>query len=53
MDQTPSKYIQSSGYTMEKPANKSVEITRSGDKRALPATFINGKFPLVATDLWG
>ena len=40
MDQTPSKYIQSSRYTMEKPSSKSVELAGSGDKRAIPATFI-------------
>ena len=40
MDQTPSKYIQSSRYTMEKSASKSVAIAGSGDKRAITATFI-------------
>ena len=40
MDQTPSKHIQSSRYTMEKSARKSVAIAGSRDKRAITATFI-------------
>ena len=40
MDQTPSKYIQSSRYTMEKVGKKSVAIVGSCDKRAITATFI-------------
>ena len=40
MDQTPSKYTQSSRYTMEKSASKSVAITGSGDKRAITTMFI-------------
>ena len=40
MDQTPTKYIQSSRYTMEKVGKKSVAIVGSCDKRAITATFI-------------
>ena len=40
MDQTPSKHIQSSRYTMEKSGSKSVTIAGSRDKRAITATFI-------------
>ena len=40
LDQTPSKYIQSSRYTMESKGSKSVAIARSGDKRAITATFV-------------
>lgn len=40
MDQTPSKYIQSSRYTMEKSGQNSVAIAGSDDKRAITATFI-------------
>ena len=40
LDQTPSKYIQSSRYTMESKGSKSVAIAGSGDKRAVTATFV-------------
>jgi len=40
LDQTPSKYIQSSRYTMEKAGTKSVAIVGAGDKRAITATFV-------------
>ena len=40
MGQTPSKYIQSSRYTMEKVGKKSVAIVGSCDKRAIPARFV-------------
>ena len=40
MDQTPSKYIQSSRYIVEKSASKSVAIASSGDKRTITARFI-------------
>ena len=40
LDQTPSKCIQSSRYTMESKGSKSVAIARSGDKRAITATFV-------------
>ena len=39
MDQTHSKYIHSSRYTMEKSAIKFVAIAGFGDKRAITATF--------------
>ena len=42
MDRTPSKYIQSFRYTMEKSASKSVAIANSVDKRAITETFIIG-----------
>ena len=40
LDQTPSKYVQCSRYTMEKEGKKSVSIVGSGDKRAITATFV-------------
>lgn len=40
LDQTPSKYVQASRYTMEKAGKKSVSIVGSGDKRAITATFV-------------
>ena len=40
MDQTHSKYIHSSRYTMEKSAIKFVAIAGFGDKGAITATFI-------------
>ena len=40
LDQTPSKYIQSSRYTMGKEGAKSVSICGSSDKQSITATFI-------------
>ena len=40
MHQTPSKYIQSSRYTIEKSESKSVAIADSGEKLAITAMFI-------------
>ena len=40
LDQTPSKYIQSSRYTMEKEGTKSIPIFGSSDKRSITATFV-------------
>ena len=40
LDQTPSKYIQSSRYTMDVRGTKSVPITGSTDKRTITATFV-------------
>lgn len=40
MDQTPSKYIQSYRYSMEKSSSKCVAIAASGDKRTITTTFI-------------
>ena len=42
LDQTPSKYVQSSKYTMERTGTKSVAVAGAGGKRGITATLFIG-----------